>query len=362
MKLLFILQWRADAGSIQAVASYVQVGNALGHEVAVYGRPGVDFPGLPCSLDAERFDHVVFIFESLLQWMRPLQAVRLLAGVPPEKRVVLDADGMLNDTIVVDGYDRNHLGEDDRQAWATFLGQLGGTILQPTLARPRQPDALALPFYGYDPGAVVRPGPGAKPYDVLYVGHNWWRWKEFNDDLLPAIERVRQQIGPICFLGLWWDVEAPRAGGSPYEMAFRVDGRWLRRLGIQVRPPVPYTDVIPTMGQARVNVMTQRPLLRHLKHLTSKYFELFCADTVPLVMLDPEHAVLVYGPAGRELALYPSMPEGIGGKLVDVLERPERYQAIVADARRHLVAHHSYHQRVRELMAALESPAEARPM
>ncbi|MGH2353225.1 MAG: hypothetical protein ACRDI2_14455, partial [Chloroflexota bacterium] len=250
MKLLFVLEWRENAGSIQAVANYVRVGNALGHEVAVYGRPGFDFPGLRCSLDAGAFDYVIFVFESLLHWMRPLQATRLLAGVPREQRVVLDADGMFNETIVVDGYDRNHLDDADRRAWLAYLRSLAGRILQPTLDRTRldrtlQPGVLAVPFYGYNPDAIGCPA-DAKPYDVLYVGHNWWRWKELHQDLLPAIERARGQLGAICFVGLWWDLEEPWQGAPHFDLAFRVDGPRLRRLGIQVRPPVPYTDVIPT--------------------------------------------------------------------------------------------------------------------
>ncbi|HEX2066283.1 MAG TPA: glycosyltransferase, partial [Candidatus Thermoplasmatota archaeon] len=185
------------------------------------------------------------------------------------------------------------------------------------------------------------------------------RWKELHQDLLPAIEEVRGHIGPIGFVGLWWDVEEPWQGAPHYHLAFRVDGPRLRRVGVQVRPPVPYTEVIPTMSQARVNIMTQRPLLRHLKHLTSKYFELFCADTIPLVMLDPDHAALVYGPAGRELALHDGLHEGIGAKLVDVLRRPAHYQAVVEAVRRHLATHHSYQHRVRELVAALQAPVEA---
>ena len=56
------------------------------------------------------------------------------------------------------------------------------------------------------------------------------------------------------------------------------------------------------MSTARINIMTQRPVLRRLKHLTLKYFEIFCADTIPLLMLDADHAEAVYGPAGASSA------------------------------------------------------------
>jgi hypothetical protein len=98
--------------------------------------------------------------------------------------------------------------------------------------------------------------------------------------------------------------------------------------------------------------MTQRPLFAHLRLLTSKYFEIFAADTIPLVMIPPDDAAAVYGPAGRELALQGE----VGAKLLDVLGRPGKYGEVVDEVRRHLEAHHSYRNRVQELVAALQAP------
>ena len=112
-----------------------------------------------------------------------------------------------------------------------------------------------------------------------------------------------------------------------------------------------YHDVIRTMSTARINIMTQRPVLRHLKHLTLKYFEIFCADTIPLLMLDADHAEAVYGPAGREL----SLPGAVAAKLRDALRRPDHYRGVVEDVRRHLITHYSYDRQVEELFAALRS-------
>ena len=112
-----------------------------------------------------------------------------------------------------------------------------------------------------------------------------------------------------------------------------------------------YHDVIQTMSTARINIFTQRPVLRRLKHLTLKYFEIFCADTIPLLMLDSDHAEAVYGPAGRELTL----PGRVAEKLLDALRRPDHYRGVVEDVRRHLIAHYSYDQRVEELVAAMRN-------
>ena len=112
-----------------------------------------------------------------------------------------------------------------------------------------------------------------------------------------------------------------------------------------------YHDVIQTMSTARINILTQRPVLRQLKHLTLKYFEIFCADTIPLLMLDRDHAEAVYGPAARELVLSGQVAE----KLLDALQRPDHYRGVVEDVRRHLIAHYSYDQRVEELVAAVRN-------
>ena len=109
-----------------------------------------------------------------------------------------------------------------------------------------------------------------------------------------------------------------------------------------------YNEVVDTMSSSKINIFTQRPVLHHLRHLTLKYFEIFYADTIPLQMLDPDHAENVYGRAGRELTL----PGRVAETLVDALERPAHYHDLVSEVRRHLARHHSYDRRIEELTAA----------
>ncbi len=351
MKILFVLEKRVNAGSIQAIANYVRTGDEFGHTIAVYGRPDPSFSCVRFSTDVSVFDYVVFVFESNLHWMSRLQLAHILSSVPRWRRAILDTDGMYNKPLTVEGYDRNHANEHDWLEWLAHYNLLADRILQAT-AEPREPWVIALPFYGYDPTSQISAdGSPRKRFDIVHVGHNWWRWREVSNSLLPAIERIRAHLDGICFVGSWWDAAPPWAGDLGLEAAFCTDWDRFRRLRIQVKPPVPYTEVIRTMSEGRVNLMTQRPLLRHLRFLTSKYFEIFCADTIPLVMLDPDHAESVYGPAGRELAL----SDGIGDKLLDTLNQPEKYQRLVQEVRRHLVAHHSYRNRVQELVAALQA-------
>jgi hypothetical protein len=351
MKILLVMDKRVDRGSIQAAANYVRAGDELGYTIALYGRDDPRFPALRFSTDLPAFDYVVFLVESWRHWMSGLRMPRMLEEVPRDRRAILDADGMYNPIISVDGYDRNYVYEQDRAEWLAHYGVVTDRILQAT-PEPHEPGVIGLPFYGYDPASHICPEDSPpKAYDILCVGHNWWRWRQVSTELLPAIEQVRPHLGEICFMGAWWDAVPAGADELNLGAAFGTDPDWLGRLRIQVRPAVPYTDVIRAMSTGRINIMTQRPLFRRLRILTSKFFEIFVADTVPLVMLDPDHAESVYGPAGRELALY----RQVGDRLLDVLARPRRYREVVEEVRRHLAAHHSYRNRVLELMAALRA-------
>jgi hypothetical protein len=351
VRILLMLESRVNAGSIQAVSNYVRAGDELGHIIALYGHPDPRFPTIRFATDYDSFDYVVVIMESWLGWLSGVRLPRLLAEVPRARRAILDADGMYNHVIVVDGYDRNHPDERVSQQWFTHHRFLSAKIMQPT-AQPREPDVIGLPFYGYDPTSTILCKDALpKRYDIIQVGHNWWRWRDVSRALLPGIERVRHRLDRICFVGSWWLAQPAGAKELNVESAFGTDPEWMQRLGIEVRPAVPYTEVIPVMSEARINIMTQRPLFRELKLLTSKYFEIFSADTVPLVMLGADLAESVYGQAGRELAIDDEVDE----KLVDVLDHPAKYREIVEEVRRHLTAHHSYQNRVQELVAALQA-------
>ena len=147
---------------------------------------------------------------------------------------------------------------------------------------------------------------------------------------------------------MWWD-KAPLEADAGNPLAFKLDAAAFKRLDIETQDSVMYDQVIRTMSSAKINIFTQRPVLHHLRHLTLKYFEIFYADTIPLLMLDADHAADVYGPAARELTL----PGRAGEKILDALARPARYREIVQDVRRHLGVHHSYERRMQELATAL---------
>jgi Glycosyl transferases group 1 len=351
VNILFVTERRIDAGSIQALANYVRVSKKFGHHVALYGTPDPGLGEICFSTDLDRFDHVVFIFESRLTPLNGVQLAHLLVNVPRSRRSVFDADGMYGPMVVVEGYDRNHSSEREQERWIAAYEALTDRILQPTLLAPYR-KARSLLFYGYD-GSAFTDRSGTPHVHLMYLGHNWWRWRDVSERLLPAISRLRNRLGEISFIGLWWDGPPSWAAAIGQEAAFRVDPARLRQLRITVLPPVPFREVIATMSSSRINIMIQRPLFRQLQLLTSKYFEVFAADTIPLVMLEPDHAERVYGPDGRELVL----TGDIADKLTDVLEHPKYYQEAVTAVRQHLALYHSYERRLEALIEMLSGPA-----
>src|SRR4029453_4910328 len=94
-------------------------------------------------------------------------------------------------------------------------------------------------------------GPAAaspKEYDILHVGHNWWRWRDVGGKLLPAFEQIRNQVGEIGFIGLWWDGPPPDGPDAGPQAAFQSDPEAFRRLRIRTTTAVMYSDVIRTMS------------------------------------------------------------------------------------------------------------------
>jgi hypothetical protein len=156
MNILFMMDKRANAGSIQAVACYVRAGDELGHTIALYGRPDPKYPGIRWSTELDAFDRVVLIVEDRISWLSGLPLIRLLSQVPRERRAILDTDGMYNPVLSVDMYDRNHTDENGRACWVARSAALAEKILQPTF-EPLEAAVLPVPFYGYDPSLRVAP-------------------------------------------------------------------------------------------------------------------------------------------------------------------------------------------------------------
>ena len=350
MNILFVMKHRGNAGNTHAVANYIRVAPKYGHNVAMYGDPQPHLPGIKFSKDVKSFDRAAFLFESEIYRLSRLEEVAMLAAIPKRHRMIFDMDGMYNPVTKVDDYDFNHASEGESARWKEYYDTLSDVVMKPMLAKSVLPNVRPMTFYGYDAALEMKPSSApAKQYDIMHLGHNWWRWRDIGGKLLPAIEPIRERIGEIGFIGLWWDGPPAEGKDAGPEAAFESDPAMIKRLRIKTEDSVMYTDVVRKMSTAKINIFTQRPVLHHMKHITLKYFEVFYADTIPLLMLDETIALEVYGPAASELLL----TRNIGEKILDALARPDHYRNVVMAVREHLAANHSYDKRMAELVSAL---------
>jgi len=362
MRLMFVY-WRiGNAGSAQDILQYARVAPSLGHEVVMYAPEQPDSP-FECSLDLESADAVVFVFEwnlylfpggdkkqggvyrDGLMGIGHLNVAKLFSRVPRARRVILDCDGMYNDAMQVCG-DFNHPNAEASRHRIELCDSLSDKIFQPTY-RPQRPNVGTFLFHAYDP-AWARPLDfGDKPYGMIYVGNNWFRWRALNR-VLQAIEPIRDRVGPAALVGQDW-AAMPWWVPSPLrEQAYFTDPDYLRRIGIEVRAPVPVEQVIPAMGEAVFNPVLIRPLFVRLGLVTCRTFETPAANTIPLFAQDAEYVTRVYGEGAGPLVLRDGAEAT--DQILDVLDRPEAYADAVREVRQHLVERHSYAMRLQELV------------
>jgi hypothetical protein len=359
MKLLLVSKLARSARAINTIAQYCRVAGELGHEIALFGEKQLGFPDLRFSLDVGAFDVALFIVYMASDFPDLPYLAGLLDGMPKSRRVIIDCSGRYNDTIRIE-HDFNHLEKiDGHQGWEWIeaFQSVADRILQPTLM-PRRDDVGSFLLHGYDPGGVVSPFDSAaeaarrwsrtKKYGVAYVGNNWQRWSQMRR-FLEAIATIRQELGAMALIG--WDWK--RRPDWAVEMGIQgadVDPDFLQRLNIETGDAIPFTEVRAFLSNARFSPIFQRPLFNELGLMTNRMFETFLADTIPLVMVPRSLAESIYGPAVR-----PLLPTNdIAGWLQDMMRHPEPYWEAIAAVRQHLTVHHSYRQRLSELVDLLE--------
>ncbi len=350
MRLLFVHHVIEDRGSAQDMHHYVQVARTLGHQVALYGRPGR--PSLfEYSLDVDSADAVIFIFEwtTSLQYGDGVDFGRLITRVPRRCRVVIDCDGKYNNATQVQS-DFNHPDAAASRRWIDTCNSLADKILQPTL-HPERPNVRPFFFHAYNPSWEMPLDFGDKAYGMVYIGNNWFRWRSLRR-VLEAVEAVRTDVGRIALVGNGWGAPAPWANSSLAEDAYRREPEYLAKLGVEVLPPVRFDEVIRFMGRGVMSPVIYRPLFDDLHLVTCRTFETPAASTIPLFTQDPSFVEEVYGPAALELLLPVESPQE---KILDVLRRPDHYAHIVCGIRRRMTQRYSYAVQLQELIRIVES-------
>ena len=83
MNILFVIEYRANAGNTHAIANYCRVGAELGHAIAFHGpsQPQVvagfylppETQIARFSTDPRAFDRIIYLFESKLHRVKRLR-------------------------------------------------------------------------------------------------------------------------------------------------------------------------------------------------------------------------------------------------------------------------------------------------
>ena len=349
MKLVFVCWPFEDQGSGNIIQGYTEAARALGHEVTVYACPNEKIP-LNYSLTVDSADALVFLFEWTTRqyYGDRLDLARLVGKVPRERRIVVDGDGNYNDVTCING-DSNHADDASSRRWREVCDSLSDKICQPTL-HPLLPRVHPFLFYAYNPAWEQPLDFTAKEFTMLYVGNSKFRWKPMAR-LLRAIESARSAIGRIGLVGHGWGAMPSWAAELQMEEAYFTDKTFLRRLGVDVLPPVHFNDVISWMSKAIFNPVLTRPTFGHMRLVTPRMFETLAASTIPLFVLDEAYIAELYGSEALELRLPDKQPEE---KILDLVARPEHYAAIVRRIRQRLAEKHSHKTRVLRLIELIE--------
>ena len=368
MKLLLVTWVDPWTRSVSSVESFIKAGEALGHEVALFGEGNDDLPDFPYTTDLNDVDLALFVIQVPSDFPDMPGLARLLDTIPPAKRMVVDLWGKYNETILIK-HDFNHLEKLDGHLgweWDEALKAVSSTILQPTV-KPLRADVGSFLFHGFDPALVVKPYETAeqaaeswqadegKYYGAMYIGSNWQRWHQVRD-FLEQYSPVAEKAGQASLIGWDWGWR-PDWAAEQGIMGVDTDTDFLEAEGIEIRDGVGYNEVVGLLNGARFAPVFHRPLFRHLGYVTGRTFETFYADTIPVLMLPKDFVEDIYGAAA--LTLVPD--EGkVAAMLSDALENPVKYWEAVLATRAHLAEHHSYARRY-ETLGALMKAADLAP-
>ena len=282
---------------------------------------------------------------------------------------MIDCDGAYNDPIEIEG-DYNHTSTSPRMSWSggdasarregslssdassrswvQFCDSLSDKIYQPTL-RPRRANVGTFLFHIYDPVWEVPLDFTSKELSMVYVGHSKFRWRGMSR-VLQALEPVRDRVGRIALFGEGWAGPLHEKGAMMPN--FYSDTLYLKKLGVEPLPPVPFTRVLETMSRGVVNPVIYRPLFAHLEMVTCRTFETPAAGTIPLFLLDEGYVREIYGDRAMELILG---GEQLHERVLDVLAHPDHYAEIVREIRQVFARRHSPEARLEELLEIIRS-------
>jgi hypothetical protein len=340
-RIAFVGRYYWHNGSSHALLGYVRAGRSLGYDVRASSLGIVDKvvrEYVPIAEPDWKPDLMVLVFEE--RFLKPEGFKIIEKNVPRSNRLVIDPDGKFCAAIEA-GSDTNHPTADSWSVWSSDFLRLSDVILQPRLGK-LHPPAHRFLYFGIDLHRSRPARDKEKNYDIVYIGNNWYRWKDMVW-LLTALKPIRQRIGRIAVFGNWWSGDVLPG----YEEHTYSEPAFLKEHGVETYSPVAFDEVESVMGHGRLSPIFVRPVLNALNLVTPRMFETFAADTIPILPPYMRHGEHLYGPGAESLRLLSDPSDAV----LNILENYQHYLALIRDIRDRLETKHCYEARIKELMS-----------
>lgn len=343
-RVLFAGVFHWNAGSSHMIAEYARVASATGCEVGVSSQlsrlDGMVNVHLPLVDDLTWATHLVLVFEG--RQFLSAQQRELCEAVPRGRRIIVDPDGHWGPYVTADLDD--NAGAYSIESWHDLYADLSDVILQPRLGK-RLPDGAEFFSYFGMPDihriATDLPDPKSLPYELQYVGANWWRWNAMTS-LVRAAAAAEPPIERIRLCGRWW-------AGDPHPdhvTATANEPGWMQDHGVEVAPSVPFGHVVSAMSQAAITPVLARPLLAQMELLTPRMFETMASGSIPALWPGLGYLSALYG-GDVELFLFDDEP---ADTLARMVREPVRYRERLATIQRRVHERFNYHAVLTELL------------
>lgn len=344
-RLLFAGDFHWNAGSSHMIAEYARAALTVGCEVAVSTELSrLDdqvADHLPMVDDVSWATHLVLVFEG--RQFLDERRLNLCETIPRSRRIVLDPDAHWG-PHVVDGPDQSG-GPYGHTHWQELYRQLSDLVLQPRIGAPLPPGAQFFSYFGM-PAPYRRPGPAPDaselPYQLQYIGANWWRWQALTA-IVEAAAAAHPPLTRMRVCGRWW-------AGDPHPdhrtATTNVPG-WLDRRSVEVTGPVPFGQLVAEMSKAAITPVLVRPLLARQGLLTPRMFETLAAGTMPALPPELSYTTALYGDEIEPFLLRGDPAEELSRLLRDA-KRNSRNIAVLQDR---LLERFSYPRLLTELIA-----------
>lgn len=292
-RILFAGNFHWNAGSSHVISAYVAASGNLDYEIGVstqLSRLDEQIPRhLPLVDDLGWATHLIFVFEGR-QFLSDAQ-LDLCQSIPRHRRIVIDADGHWGPTVTM-GADSSQ-GSSTAESWHWLYAALTDVVLQPKISGPLPQGAAFFSYFGM-PRIHRRPTdgpcPGESPYELQYIGSNWWRWDTLSS-LVRAAASADPPVSRMRVCGRWWDGDACPG----HEQATVSEAGWLRNQGVEVAPSVPFGHVVSEMSLSAITPILARPVLATMGMLTPRMFETLVSGSVPVLTDNLAYVASVYG-------------------------------------------------------------------